>query len=339
MTLHLPQTAPAAPVHLPARLWALDAARGVAIIGMVVFHLAWDLHLFGFSQTDVTTHPGWRAFSHLIAGSFLFIAGVSLALAHGSRIRPATFWRRFRVIFACAMLVTAATLVMFPGRFVVFGILHAIAFTTLAAMPLMRLPWWGALAAAAAVLMAHQAVLADSSAWLQAWFSGSMLFPVWQTLGLTETPPVAVDFVPFFPWAAVTFTGCAVGLLLRRTLIARAARQEPRATVGALAATGRLSLLIYLIHQPILIGLLAALAWLAPGLTTPPAARAAAQFSSECMMTCRMAASRETCERGCGCILDALKADPRLLRRALVENRADADTNARFAGIVAACRR
>ena len=69
------------------RIVALDLARALALVAMAVFHFTFDLELFGLVQPGTTMLPGWRWLAYLTAGSFLFLAGVSLWLAHGQGIR------------------------------------------------------------------------------------------------------------------------------------------------------------------------------------------------------------------------------------------------------------
>ena len=52
------------------RFAAIDAARGVALAAMVVFHFAFDLDSLGLAALDVGGDPRWRWFARLIAGSF-----------------------------------------------------------------------------------------------------------------------------------------------------------------------------------------------------------------------------------------------------------------------------
>ena len=61
---------------------------------MAVYHFSWDLGHFGFHDMDVAGDLGWRIFARLIAGTFLFLVGASLVLAHGEGVRWRAFWRR-----------------------------------------------------------------------------------------------------------------------------------------------------------------------------------------------------------------------------------------------------
>jgi uncharacterized membrane protein len=74
--------------HIAAKAprWpAIDAARGVALLAMFVFHIGWDLTFFGLAPQTLETDPRFHAFGHSIAAAFIGLAGVGLALAsrHG----------------------------------------------------------------------------------------------------------------------------------------------------------------------------------------------------------------------------------------------------------------
>ena len=113
------------------RLVAIDLARTVALVGMAVFHFTFDLEMFGLVPPGTTTTGGWAVFARLIAGSFLFLAGLSLVLAHGEGIRWRAFGVRMAKVAGAAALVTAGTYAAFPHAFVFFGILHSIALASL----------------------------------------------------------------------------------------------------------------------------------------------------------------------------------------------------------------
>jgi uncharacterized membrane protein len=69
--------------------------------------------------------------------------------------------------------------------------------------------------------------------------------------------PYTEDYVPLFPWMGVVFLGLALGHLLARRDFASLA---PLAGAPRwFRALGRHTLLIYMVHQPLLLGAL----WLA----------------------------------------------------------------------------
>jgi len=69
------------------RFAVLDAARGLALAAMVVFHFSFDLDSLGLAALDVGGDPRWRWFARLIAGSFLALSGMSLVIAHAKGMR------------------------------------------------------------------------------------------------------------------------------------------------------------------------------------------------------------------------------------------------------------
>jgi uncharacterized membrane protein len=227
------------------RMALIDVARTVALLGMAVFHFAFDLELFGWLEPGTTVTGGWAVFARLVAGSFLFLSGVSLVLAHGTAIRWPGVWRRLGKLVAAAALVSAGTYVAFPQAFVFFGILHSIALCSLIGLAVIRLPGVALLALAVAVVVVDRTVALEAlnSRWL-AW------------TGLNAVNPWAVDFVPVFPWLGAVLAGMGAGKLAGAAgLWERARTVQAGPWLRRLAWPGRHSLVIYLVHQPVLIGL------------------------------------------------------------------------------------
>lgn len=228
----------AAPVSAapPQRVAWIDRARGVALVAMIVYHASYDLALFGVVEWRVSSAPAWRGFAMLIAASFIALSGLSLALSARGGIRWTAFLRRLILLVAAAAAVTAGTWFAM-GTPVTFGILHAIALFSVLALPFLRAPSWVPAVLAVAVFLVPFAVQSEA-------FSTPLLYP----LGLDPTPIPSFDYEPIFPWFAAMLAGIAATPFL------------PTARSGAagdvLARMGRHSLAIYLLHQPILFGLL-----------------------------------------------------------------------------------
>ncbi|MEM6740898.1 MAG: heparan-alpha-glucosaminide N-acetyltransferase [Pseudomonadota bacterium] len=225
----------------PARIDALDVARGVALLAMAVFHLAFDLQMFGLIAPGTLSRGLWPEFARLVAASFLFLAGVSLWLAHGSGIRWRAYLRRFAILVSAAALVSGATYVAFPQAFIYFGILHSIAAASLIGLALLRAPVWALLALAALVVAAPDYLRSEALNHPALWWTG-----------LATAPRASVDYEPVLPWAAPFLCGLAVAKIAdAQGLWARLAARPfgPAALVWA----GRHSLAVYLLHQPFLI--------------------------------------------------------------------------------------
>lgn len=295
------------------RWGALDVARGLAVLAMVAFHLTWDLGHFGYIAASIPWSAPVKAFGHAIAFSFLFIAGVSLTLAHRHGVQWRAFWRRFAIVAGAAGLVSVGTYIVFPSAFVFFGILHCIAAASLLAVGFLFLPWPAALVAGV-LFFAAPHVLASpvfNSDWLQ-----------W--LGLSTTEPYTQDWRPFLPWAGAMLMGVGAGRLIVRRLYGEKAgvAEQPvetsveagqppawltrqalqpipfpvRAEKGWLSLAGRNSLLIYLIHQPVLFAVFTGLLMVAP----PP--ETASDFVAECVRSCRAEGAEDGfCRSACVC--------------------------------------
>lgn len=309
------------------RYQLLDILRGVAIIAMVAFHIAWDLYYFGYSSVDVTTELGWVIFQKSILSSFLLLVGAGLVLAHGRGIRWNRFWRRFAVLVACALLVTAGTYWMFPDYFVFFGVLHAIALFSLGGLAFLRLPPW--LVAAIGV-----AVITASFLYSDPMFATRELG--W--IGFWPTSPPTSDVVPIFPWFGVVLLGIAA---MRLILASRLAEDlghfhsdEPLAR--GLAFMGRWSLPIYVVHQPLIIAVFFGLAQLQAPVLAPPVLSETQAFVQSCTQSCLATGSDlARCDRYCGCAVEQVNKDN--LWEAVAAANPTAEQQAQFASVANLC--
>jgi len=267
------------------RWGALDAARGLAVVAMVVFHIIWDLGHFGYIAANIPWSAPVKAFGHSIAFAFLFIAGVSLTLASKDHMRWRAFWRRFAIIAGAAALVSAGTYMAFPSAYVFFGILHCIAAASLLAVPFLFLPWPAAVAAGLFVFAAPEFLASPrfNSNWLQ-----------W--LGLSTAEPLTLDWRPLLPWAGALLLGVAAGRGLPLAGYAERGGDGVSKASAALNVFGRHSLLVYLAHQPLLFALFSTVALLFPA---PDATTA---FVTSCVTSCRAdGAAQQYCHDACLC--------------------------------------
>ncbi len=230
---------------MTSRIWLIDMARSVALLGMVSFHLVYDLQMFGLVPPGTAANGWFYLHARLVAGSFLALAGVGVWLSHGDGIRWMAFWRRLAVISAAAALVTVATYLALPDFYVFFGILHCIALSSLLGLLFLRLPALVTIAVGLGVIAASY-VLPP----LVALDVAALRF-----VGLHNYGVNTVDFEPLLPW----FGPFLIGLGASKALAPwwpRLSRIRPTGLWAALAVPGRHSLAIYLIHQPILFGLI-----------------------------------------------------------------------------------
>lgn len=233
------------PLTVTERFDRLDALRGMAIVWMAAFHFSFDLDHFGFIHQNFYNDPVWTTQRACIVTLFLFCAGFGQAIAVEQHQRWPRFWRRWAQVAGCAVAVTLGSLWMFPRSFISFGVLHCIA----AAVIVMRLtaglgPWLWLLGAVALALPQGVHHPFFDSRWTD-----------W--VGLVTHKPITEDFVPLLPWLGVMWWGLAAGqwvLARRRSWLTGALPAAGR----PLATLGRWSLSFYMLHQPVLIGILAA---------------------------------------------------------------------------------
>lgn len=238
------------------RLWEVDAGRTLAILMMVGYHAAYDVHKLAPGLGVDPFSGGWQALQIATGSSFLFVVGVSLAISNGrARARGLAglalyrrHARRAAQVAVCALAVSAATWIALGDDYVRFGILHCIAAAMLIGPLLVRLGRWNAVLAA--VVLAAGLALMDGP---------ESDVPGLLVLGVSHPGGAGVDWYPLAPWLAPMLLGLAVGLALypagRRGAWGR--RLPTPRHAAAIGAPGRHALPIYLVHQPVLIALVA----------------------------------------------------------------------------------
>ncbi len=227
------------------RIWEIDFLRGVAIILMVCYHLLFDLGEFvgikkflGWS-TDLST-TAWTIAQFFFAVLFVVLSGISGTLTRNNV-------RRGLRLLVVSLLVSAATYVFDPASAVFFGILQCLAVSMLiygAAFEKTR-PAAGAAGGAviiglAAALPALRQALAVRSDWLM-------------PFGITSPSFSSFDYFPLIPWFGIFLVGAALGKSMYAPKRSLLPWRLPQTFVNF---AGRHSLLIYIVHQPLIMGVL-----------------------------------------------------------------------------------
>ena len=227
-----------------SRLVPVDALRGFAIVLMVIYHFCFDLSYFELAPFDFYQDRFWLNFRTLILSLFLSLVGVSLVLANQSRINVRRYLRRLTLLVASAGLVSLTTWWMFGERFVFFGVLHFIAVASVLGVLFIRGGWLN--------LPVGVAVILFSNRYQSAWFDT----PGWRWIGLMTHKPATEDYVPLLPWIGVVLLGIFAAPFITRWLQTHMQGLSDAVPIRWLALAGRHSLVIYLLHQPLLIGAL-----------------------------------------------------------------------------------
>jgi uncharacterized membrane protein len=229
----------------PDRVPLVDALRGTALVCMVAYHFSFDLNHFGLIHQNFYDDVFWIAARSVILAGFIALTGVSLMLGAGRQIRWRAYARRLVVIAACASMVSAGSYLMFPASWIYFGVLHFIFVASAFGLAFLRLGWANLVIGAALIAFG---ILFTSPLFDHPWLN-------W--IGLMTHKPVTEDYVPLLPWFGVVLIGMFVG---GRTTAARstaAVRWQATGPAGrSLVWAGRHSLAIYMVHQPLLVGML-----------------------------------------------------------------------------------
>jgi uncharacterized membrane protein len=236
------------------RFWEIDSLRGIAIILMVVSNFVTDISYFGIYT--INTYSGfWLYFARTVVSMFILLAGISLTLSYSrvsnkpSREIHKKYLLRGIKIFSLGLFITLVTWVFLKEDYVLFGILHLIGVSIILGHFLLKRSKLNLFLGVSFILFGiYLQNLAFGFPWL-----------VW--LGLRPEGFFSVDYVPIFPWFGLFLIGMFLGNKFypegkRKFKLWDFSENKLFAPVRFL---GRNSLLIYFVHQPVLILILWAL--------------------------------------------------------------------------------
>ena len=225
----------------PGRISWLDGWRGLACWLMVGYHLTFDLVMFGWVAPEFVEQWPVVLWQRFIAFSFILCAGWSATLTRSNA-------RRGLIVSAAGLIVVAASYLV--GAPIKFGVLQFLGLAMLlyaaAGKQLARIP-----EAVAPVLWLGLFILG--------WIGLSKLrveteYLFW--LGLRSRTFESFDYVPMVPYLFLFFLGSWLGEMAAKYR-ARLPFLEKTAP-GILTWPGRRTLIIYMLHQPVLFGICAA---------------------------------------------------------------------------------
>jgi len=249
------------------RVGFLDETRGLCIILMVLYHALYNvIFLFGWdlTLTDGTGFLHWlwntpllRFAQPFVAGIFIFISGIACRFSRSNLKRGA-------IVLAIALCITAATMHFMPGHTIYFGILHfmgsAMILFALLSSALDKVPPILSFLACAFVfaltLNIPNGFFGLPGVWTLSvpieWTNVEWLIPLGFTLG-------GADHFPLLPWLFLFLGGSCLGVaFVQRDMPGFFYHDRSR----FLAATGKRTIIIYILHQPILLGLMFAIDFL-----------------------------------------------------------------------------
>ena len=268
----------------PKRFWEIDALRGIAIIMMIIFHFLFTLNYFGL--TSFQLYKGFLLFfQRITVSSFIMLAGVSLVLSYfnyykinyiknnkkntkdNKKIKSIfdiypKYLKRGLIIFACGLLITLATYVLIGRGFIVFGVLHSIGISIMIAPFFIRFKNLNLYLGIAIILIGLY------FSFFRAPHINPIINLILLSIGLFTADFYSFDYVPLFPWFGLVLIGIYLGKyfypngsrnfkIFKLELTGTKNRSLIGSTINSLANSlvylGKKSLLIYLIHEPILV--------------------------------------------------------------------------------------
>ena len=220
------------------RVGEIDFFRGIALILMIFFHIIWNLNNFYNVPIEYQTGIIF-VIGRVAVYLFIMITAISCSFSGSNLLRSLK-------ILAAAMLVTIVTLIYDPRLFVAFGILHFLGVSVL------LYPIYNKLSNALLLLLGTAMILAGQVVLTIPMTHNYLLF-----LGLTAPNYHTFDFYPLIPYSGLFLYGIFLARILypkRRSLFSVDLGDNPIAKVG------QRTLIIYLLHQPVILAVMYVLA-------------------------------------------------------------------------------
>jgi len=222
------------------RIWELDVFRGVCILGVIAVHFVYDLvELYGILDWE---YPPIFSFIKNWGGVlFVLLSGICATLGRRSI-------RRGLIVFGCGMLITAVTYGMTLFGFdksilIYFGVLHCLGTCMILWALFRKLPTWALALLGIAMVIAGmylKGVYPVSHFWLM-------------PLGILPGHFPTSDYFPLLPNLGYFLLGAVLGrTVYRKQESLLPSVSQKNIFVRFFSFCGRQSLLIYLLHQPIL---------------------------------------------------------------------------------------
>lgn len=239
---------------LSNRVHLIDEVRGLSILLMIVYHTFFDIVCIFNVKIAAFYSPFVEFLAVFFAGLFIFISGTA---CHYSRNNL----KRGAFCFGAGMVITIVTYFFMRDELVQFGILHFLGICMML-FPLFKKLFYkipsyiGAFLCIFLFLLTYNVpngFLGFSGIFSiqlpSAFYNTPFLFP----LGFPYPDFFSTDYFSIFPWIFVFAAGGFFGVSVKEKKLPAFAYKMH---IPPLAFIGRHTLIIYLLHQPVVYGIL-----------------------------------------------------------------------------------
>lgn len=223
---------------------------------MIFLHIIWDLDYFGITSINNEVYK----FQKIVPALFFLLVGICLVASKNRKIHlPSYNEKKYNLhlilrglkIFSLGMIITTITLILLPDKPIMFGVLHCIGFCIILSIPFLKLkPAYAVISAVTIILLGLiMAMLPMEDPTMVHLAAG---------LHQAGVSTYTIDYFPLFPWFGITLLGITLGNILykdnkRRFRFPDLSKYKP---VTMFSWMGQHSLAIYLLHQPVIAGVL-----------------------------------------------------------------------------------
>ena len=243
------------------RFIEIDLLRGLAIIIMIFAHILWDLDYFGILPLNTSTYS---VLHKTVAPLFFVLVGISVFAGRTKKQLTTDEEKKYNTrlavrglkLFTLGMLLTIASLFVLPERPVFFGVLHCIGLSIVLCVFFLKYRFYNILFAV--IILFTGFVFSNIN------ISNPSLLHLLIGIYPSDIWSYTVDYFPIIPWLGFTLLGIAIGdcLYCGNTRKFRLPALSNYTPAKIFSWVGQHSLIIYLIHQPVIAGALYVFVWL-----------------------------------------------------------------------------
>lgn len=244
------------------RFWEIDFLRGIAICMMVTFHILMDLEFFDLISLP-TNSWYWNTWNISIGSLFLLLVGISLSISYQRAKQKYTsnqltlkYTKRGIIVIGYGLIITLFTYLIIGNTYVRFGILHLIGSSIILSIPILHYLYKTppiSLQKKMTSIIAFSIILLSTP-------TTSVNTSIFTPIGFPPHSFTTIDYYPLIPWIGVVYIGIVIGHMLykdnQRTFVLDMPYFQTMPPMKILQWAGQHSLIIYLVHQPIIIGLI-----------------------------------------------------------------------------------